>query len=174
MNAANDTVKLAIYYLRKNGQAGGTIVLVASLAGYLASAGAGLYSAAKHGIVGLMRALKNDTATHNIAMSVVAPGISLTAILPTRGKTPKAWTDEMKALGVPINSAEDVALAVVWLMGSGMKGNGKGLLIQDGKCADLEEGLAKSRSLWMGEEMLRLFRSGRNAPLFENKQVAKL
>lgn len=51
MRAANDTVKLAIYHLknRKDGKKGGSIVLTASLAGYLASAGAPLYSAAKHG-----------------------------------------------------------------------------------------------------------------------------
>src|SRR5271170_4673529 len=60
---------------------GGSIVMTASLAGYLASAGAPLYSAAKHGIVGLMRALKNDLATVNIAISVVAPGITVTPIL---------------------------------------------------------------------------------------------
>lgn len=49
--AANDTVKLAIHHMRKsrNGKTGGNIVLTASLAGYLASAGAPLYSAAKHG-----------------------------------------------------------------------------------------------------------------------------
>lgn len=51
MNAANDTVKLAIHHMRnrKDGKKGGSIVLTASLAGYLASAGAPLYSAAKHG-----------------------------------------------------------------------------------------------------------------------------
>jgi NAD(P)-dependent dehydrogenase (short-subunit alcohol dehydrogenase family) len=52
LNAANDTARLAIYYLRnkKPGQKkGGSIVMTASLAGYLASAGAPLYSAAKHG-----------------------------------------------------------------------------------------------------------------------------
>lgn len=52
MHAANDTTKLAIHYMRKkeNGSGrGGSIVLTASLAGYLASAGAPLYSAAKHG-----------------------------------------------------------------------------------------------------------------------------
>jgi NAD(P)-dependent dehydrogenase (short-subunit alcohol dehydrogenase family) len=48
MDAAADTTKLAIHYLRKNPE-GGEIVLTASLAGYLASAGASLYSAAKHG-----------------------------------------------------------------------------------------------------------------------------
>lgn len=51
MNAANDTVKLALYHMRhrKDGKKGGSIVMTASLAGYLASAGAPLYSAAKHG-----------------------------------------------------------------------------------------------------------------------------
>lgn len=49
--AANDTLKLAIHHMRKNrnGKTGGNVVLTASLAGYLASAGAPLYSAAKHG-----------------------------------------------------------------------------------------------------------------------------
>lgn len=50
--AANDTLKLAIYYMRhrKDGKKGGNVVMTASLAGYLASAGAPLYSAAKHGM----------------------------------------------------------------------------------------------------------------------------
>lgn len=52
MHAANDTAKLAIHYIRRKGpekRKGGSIVMTASLAGYLASAGAPLYSAAKHG-----------------------------------------------------------------------------------------------------------------------------
>jgi NAD(P)-dependent dehydrogenase (short-subunit alcohol dehydrogenase family) len=49
MDAASDTTKLAIHYLRKNPE-GGQIAMTASLAGYLASAGAPLYSAAKHGM----------------------------------------------------------------------------------------------------------------------------
>jgi NAD(P)-dependent dehydrogenase (short-subunit alcohol dehydrogenase family) len=55
LQAADDTVKLAIYYIRKKEKdgkgKGGSIVMTASLAGYLASAGAPLYSAAKHGTV---------------------------------------------------------------------------------------------------------------------------
>jgi len=49
MHAANDTVKLALFHMRKV-KRGGRIVMTASLAGYLASAGAPLYSAAKHGM----------------------------------------------------------------------------------------------------------------------------
>lgn len=52
MDGASDTVRLAIWHMRhrKDGKKGGSIVMTASLAGYLASAGAPLYSAAKHGM----------------------------------------------------------------------------------------------------------------------------
>lgn len=172
LQAADDTVRLAVHYLRKNGEGrGGSIVVTASLAGYLASAGAPLYSAAKHGVVGLTRALKNDLATLGIAISVVAPGITLTPIISGRkpGQSLQDWAEKMRAEGVPINSPEEVARTVVWLMGLGAKGNGKGMLVQAGRVADLEEGIAKTRSAWMGDEMLRLFRGGRQAPLFPNK-----
>ena len=52
LDAANDTVRLAIYYMKTKGagkKKGGSIVMTASLAGYLASAGAPQYSGAKHG-----------------------------------------------------------------------------------------------------------------------------
>ena len=118
-----------------------------------------------------MRALKNDTATLNIAISVIAPGITLTDIISGRkpGQSLADWAVSMRKEGVPINDPHEVAIAVVYLMSLGMKANGKGLLIQAGKVADIEEGIAKSRKTWMGEEMLNLFRGGRNAPLFPNK-----
>jgi NAD(P)-dependent dehydrogenase (short-subunit alcohol dehydrogenase family) len=229
LSAANDTLKLAIHYMRKkrsSGSQGGNVVMTASLAGYLASAGAPLYSAAKHGsllpmlnhdylfvlllpfslnikhleismlaitfslvlvvpapscvansmplltgIVGLMRALKNDTATLNISVSVVAPGITLTDIVSGRGagESLSDWAKRMRGLGVPINDPGEVATAVVWLMSLGMGANGKGMLVQAGKVADVEEGIAKNRKVWMGAEMLELFRGGRSAPLFPNK-----
>jgi NAD(P)-dependent dehydrogenase (short-subunit alcohol dehydrogenase family) len=170
MDAASDTTKLAIHYLRKNGEEGGQIVLTASLAGYLASAGAPLYSAAKHGIVGLMRALKQECLKLNIAISVVAPAITVTPILTGNNRrmeaSPDVYAKEMAKAGVPINKPESVALAVCWLFNEGVKGNGAGIFIQADRFADLERGLAKSREQWMGKEMLDLFRGGRSAPMF--------
>ncbi|KAF2013704.1 NAD(P)-binding protein [Aaosphaeria arxii CBS 175.79] len=169
MDAAADTTKLAIHYLRKNKE-GGQIALTASLAGYLASAGAPLYSAAKHGVVGLMRALKQECAKVKIAVSVVAPAITVTPILSSgnreNGQTADAYAKDMAQVGVPINKAESIALAVCWLFDQGMAANGAGVFVQADKFVDLERGLAKSREQWMGKEMLELFRGGRKAPLF--------
>jgi NAD(P)-dependent dehydrogenase (short-subunit alcohol dehydrogenase family) len=214
VRAAGDTVKLAIYHMRQRhsqshsdshgqdrgkvgggggqqGGQGGSIVMTASLAGYLASAGAPLYSAAKHGLVGLSRALKHDVAKVGIAISVVAPAITLTSM--ALGETDAAGIkqgagggagrggpgelqqslEEYSALarksGIPLNDPRDVAAAVVWLMGLGMAANGRGLLVQNGRVADVEAGYAKTRKLWMSEEMLDLFRGGRGAVAFKNK-----
>ncbi|EME41141.1 hypothetical protein DOTSEDRAFT_55052 [Dothistroma septosporum NZE10] len=181
IRAVGDTLKLAMYHLRddstssaKKGSGkgrGGNIVMTASLAGYLASAGAPLYSAAKHGVVGYLRALKGDCAKAGIAISVIAPGITLTNIILGRrdGQSLEDWGRDMASRGVPINDAETVALTVANLMGEGLKANGKGVLIQANKMQELEGGIAKSRAQWMGKEMLELFRGGRNAPLFPNK-----
>lgn len=120
-------------------------------------------------VVGLMRALKQETAKLNISIAVVAPAITTTPILGQERegvKDPAAWSAEMANHGVPINTAESIALAVSYLFNQGLKTNGAGILIQSNKFFDFERGLAKSREQWMGKEMLDLFRGGRNAPLF--------
>ena len=183
IRAVGDTLKLAMYHLRNDSDSqtgkrkgsgkgkGGSVVMTASLAGYLASAGAPLYSAAKHGVVGYLRALKGDCAKVGIAISVIAPGITLTPIVSGRrsGQSIEAWGKDMAGRGVPINDAETVALVVANLMGQGAKANGSGILIQANRIQELEGGIAKTRGNWMGTEMLDLFRGGRNAPLFPNK-----
>ncbi|PPJ55905.1 hypothetical protein CBER1_03759 [Cercospora berteroae] len=181
IRAVGDTLKLAMYHLRNDSEPGkqkgsgkgrgGTIVMTASLAGYLASAGAPLYSAAKHGVVGYLRALKGDCAKTGIAISVIAPGITTTPILSgvQPGQTLEDWSEKMSARGVPINTPHSIGLTVANLMGQGQKSNGQGVLIQGNKMQELEGGIAKNRDIWMGKEMLELFRGGRNAPLFPNK-----
>lgn len=122
-----------------------------------------------------MRALKQECAKVGIAISVIAPAITVTPILTGNNRrlsaAPDVYAKEMAAKGVPINQPEDIALAVCWLLNERSKANGAGLLIQGGKFADLERGLATSRKQWMGEEMLELFRGGRSAPLFDRLEA---
>lgn len=117
-----------------------------------------------------MRALKQETAKLNIAVSVIAPGITLTPILKENREheieSLDAWAAKMRKVGVPINKAESIALSVGYLINGGIRSNGMGVLIQADKMMELEGGLAKSREAWMGKEMLEMFRGGRDAPLF--------
>lgn len=168
MMAVVDSLKLAIYHLRndKRGQKGGSIVMTASLAGYMGTPRLPLYSGAKHGVVGLMRGLKMLCSKVGISISIVAPGISLTPILVRREGNDdlESWGKRMKENGVAVNTAEDVARVVVWLMGSGTEANGKGILILNAKCCDAEAGLLAAREQWMGKEIFDLFQAGRPAP----------
>ena len=73
----------------------------------------------------------------------------------------------LKAAGVPVNTPERIAEAVVWMAAKEGQANGMGLLVQAGKVVDLERGIAKSRKAWMGEEMARVYQSGTGYNVFE-------
>lgn len=66
-------------------QGSGHIVNTASMAGLLASPGAVSYTAAKHAVVGLSRALRVEAERHGVRVSVLCPGAIRTPIL-TGGK----------------------------------------------------------------------------------------
>jgi NADP-dependent 3-hydroxy acid dehydrogenase YdfG len=66
-------------------QHSGHIVNTASLAGLVASPGAASYTAAKHAVVALSRALRLEAERHGIKVSVLCPGAIRTPIL-TGGK----------------------------------------------------------------------------------------
>ena len=119
-----NTVEAAIPSMIGSG-AGGAIVLCGSTAGVRGVGGStrgGLgYSAAKHGVVGLMRNYANNLAAHSIRVNVV---------LPTGVRTPMALTEAMggwmasqpglfdmsNLLPVDLVEPEDVAAAVAWLV----------------------------------------------------------
>ncbi|WP_029114856.1 mycofactocin-coupled SDR family oxidoreductase [Mycobacterium sp. URHB0044] len=65
------TVKATAPHLIASG--GGSVILISSIAGLRGLVGVGHYTAAKHGVVGLMRTLANELAPHNIRVNSVHP-----------------------------------------------------------------------------------------------------
>ena len=65
--------------LKKHGE-GGHIVNTASMASFIAGAGAGIYTASKFAVRGLSEALRYSLAPHNIGVSVLCPGLVKSAI----------------------------------------------------------------------------------------------
>lgn len=118
------TVEIAIPSMIERGQ-GGAIVLTSSTAGLAGIGGntpGGLgYTAAKHGVVGLMRSYANSLAPHSIRVNTIHP---------TGVNTPMVVNDVMQqflendpamgqamanALPVPMIEAVDISNAIVWL-----------------------------------------------------------
>ncbi|RVD68263.1 MAG: SDR family oxidoreductase [Mesorhizobium sp.] len=105
----------------------GSIVFVASTAGLKGYAYVGAYVAAKHGVVGLMRALATETAKSGVTVNAVCPGFVETEMLEESiqrivDKTGRS-ADEARASLAATNpqgrfiQPEEVAEAVLWLCG---------------------------------------------------------
>jgi len=122
------TVDVAMRPLIRQGD-GGAVVLTSSVAGLVGIgapiAGSLGYTAAKHGIVGLMRAYANFLAPHNIRVNSVHPAGVETPMIDN--DFTRSWLDGMSqqkqggpdmsnALPVTTLQPEDVADAVFWLV----------------------------------------------------------
>jgi SDR family mycofactocin-dependent oxidoreductase len=109
---------------------GGSIVLTSSAAGLRPYAGLTIYTMAKHGVIGLMRALSADLAPHGIRVNALCPGavdtpmlmndtiLSMFCGVPTGG-TREGAAFAARNLGLlpePFLSAADIAAAGAWLV----------------------------------------------------------
>jgi NAD(P)-dependent dehydrogenase (short-subunit alcohol dehydrogenase family) len=65
------TCKVTVPHLIARGA--GSVILVSSIAGLRGLLGVAHYTAAKHGVVGLMRSLANELAPHSIRVNSVHP-----------------------------------------------------------------------------------------------------
>jgi NAD(P)-dependent dehydrogenase (short-subunit alcohol dehydrogenase family) len=98
---------------------GGRIVNIASISGRQGTAGLTAYCAAKHGVVGLTRALAQEVREDRIAVNAVCPGSVDTEML--RSGMPGAKPDM---------SPEDVTGVVLYLLGAAP-------LAMTGSCVDV-------------------------------------
>ena len=123
LTGAYHTVEVSVPTLVAQGQ-GGVIILISSVAGLVGMAspdpGALGYTAAKHGIVGLMRQYANILAEHSIRVNSVHPtGVNTPMI---DNDYVRGWLQRMgtraggNALPVPAVEPEDIANAVAWLV----------------------------------------------------------
>ncbi|HVZ42648.1 MAG TPA: 3-hydroxybutyrate dehydrogenase [Ramlibacter sp.] len=89
----------AVARMRRRG--GGRIVNIASVHGLVASTGRAPYVAAKHGLVGLSKAVALETATDRITVNCVCPGLTDTEILAAQMRSRAARE------GIPYEEALD-------------------------------------------------------------------
>lgn len=128
LTGVHHTVDVAIPAMVGKGD-GGAIVLTSSAAGLVGIGGEDPgslgYTAAKHGVVGLMRAYANHLAPHRIRVNSIHPAAVNTPMI--HNEFTRQWLDNVTresdapvdfgmALPVSAVDAEDIAAAVAWLV----------------------------------------------------------
>lgn len=117
----------------------GRIVNVASVAGHRGIGHGAAYTAAKHALVGLTRALAMEVARQGITVNAVCPGTVETDLATGTGAA-QGWSreetlarlSERHLTGRPVAPA-DVAAAVLWLASDeAARVNGASLFVDDG------------------------------------------
>jgi SDR family mycofactocin-dependent oxidoreductase len=128
LTGVHNTVEVAMPRLIEQGD-GGSIVLISSAAGLVGIGGGDPgslgYTAAKHGMVGLMRAYANHLAGHSIRVNSIHPaGVNTPMIdndhtrqwLANVIANSKRPPDMGNAMPVAVLEVEDIAAAVAWLV----------------------------------------------------------
>lgn len=98
-------------------QGHGAIVNTASVAGLVGMRGLVAYTASKHGVVGLTKAVALEYATANVRVNAVCPGIVQTPMLERMASAHAGMHEQMVALE-PVGrtgQADEIAEAVAWL-----------------------------------------------------------
>jgi NAD(P)-dependent dehydrogenase (short-subunit alcohol dehydrogenase family) len=93
----------------------GNIVLIASASASVAQAGAAGYVAAKHGLIGLTKALALESASKGIRVNAVSPGLTETDLVANLSPEARAGLLARVPLG-RIASAEEIAATVEWVV----------------------------------------------------------
>ncbi|KAK5455139.1 hypothetical protein LTS15_005859 [Exophiala xenobiotica] len=129
------------------------ITLVSSVAGFKESPGLFAYSAAKHGVMGLMRALRPFTPQlYGLRVNAICPWATDTQLL---SGVRAEWTKN----NMPMNTPEDVAKYVIQVTAD-PKAHGKALFVTGGNAVDIEEGLNRTEPEWLGKKNSRELNEG--------------
>jgi len=155
--------RIALAYMKKKPQpqnsANGadgfskSIVLVSSIAGITEAPGLFAYSPAKHGVIGLMRALRPwAPAKYGVRANAICPWATDTQLL---GGVRERWVKEE----MPMNTPDDVARMIVQCAADKML-NGKAVFVAGGRGFDTEEGIERLQPEWMGKEISATFQRG--------------
>ncbi|KAF1984826.1 putative 3-hydroxyacyl-CoA dehydrogenase [Aulographum hederae CBS 113979] len=139
--------RVAVPYLRDGMEKGEnkSLLLLSSSSGFGDSPALPVYQASKHGIMGLLRSLKNHLYPNfGVRVNSVCPGVTDT-------KMAKDIIDVYKKNDCAVNSAELVAEHIVSLLAD-EGSNGKAVFVEGGKGWEFQQRLDETMKVWLGKE----------------------
>lgn len=156
MKGTMNTLRLAMYSMKGNAVdsdgARGSIVLIASTSGYFGGTGVVSYITSKHGVVGLCRSSQRVANQLQIRVNVVAPFFTPTYI--TGG-----YATEWKERGLPANTIEDVATAIVQTSADSER-KGHSIMVAGKIMREIETARTALTKQWLGDEIAQVMADG--------------
>ncbi|CAK7199030.1 hypothetical protein SEUCBS139899_001698 [Sporothrix eucalyptigena] len=139
------TSKLAISFFRRQNSPG-SLVITGSAASYLDTAGIPVYNAAKHGVLGLVRSLRDQLAAEpaEIRVNLVAPAFVQTKFT---AHVLHLWQRD----NLPINQPSDIANALLFLA-LNKDYHGRSIYAAAGKFTEIETSIEQTRATWLGQQ----------------------
>ncbi|KAL7275811.1 hypothetical protein RUND412_001243, partial [Rhizina undulata] len=144
--------RLAAFYLRKSkaenpDSEAGRIIFISSVAGFGEYTGIFLYSASKHGVMGLYRSVKDYLhPSDGIKVNVICPDVTETPMV-------AELMPLFKAAGSQINRPEDVAEAILHVSSADL--HGQWVYVAHGKSYELGGPYAEAEKYWLGGELTK-------------------
>lgn len=146
--------RIAVVFLRsgmlrrKNNR---SLTLTSSVAVIMSPPGLHLYHAAKHGVLGFLRSMRN---IEGIRINCICPGVTETPMTTTFFET---FREEGH-----VQTADDCARFYIGVANNPSM-NGKAIYVENGKGWEFESGLRKTMPTWLGEEPTLMLRDNMKA-----------
>jgi NAD(P)-dependent dehydrogenase (short-subunit alcohol dehydrogenase family) len=141
--------RVASVYLRQGGGGEGwgdkSLTFTSSVGGFREDPGLWVYVPSKHGVLGLMRVVKERfrQAPYRIRTNAICPWM-------TTSKMTEGVQTQWGRAGLPRNDPRDVARVIVGVLADATQSGGA-MYIEGGRAWDVEAGLVNARPEWLGE-----------------------
>lgn len=149
--------RIASVYLRHNRGPGAdrSILLFSSVAGFKDSPSLFVYQASKHGVVGLMRSLRNYISSpykHYLRINTICPWMTQTDRIK---KIEQQWTQA----SLPTNTPREVSTVATGMLAD-QSLNGKSMFVEGGRAWEIEENIERLEAQWLGDAPSKALAAG--------------
>ncbi|KAH7311854.1 putative 15-hydroxyprostaglandin dehydrogenase [Rhexocercosporidium sp. MPI-PUGE-AT-0058] len=125
----------------------GDLILVSSIAGFKESTGLAVYTASKHGVLGLLRGVRVQASREGVRVNAVCPWMTKTAMV---AGIETGWRE----LSLPENEPEDVAESILICATANRRAvlpfAGKVVFVAGGESYEIEDGINELEPRWLG------------------------